>query len=356
VTGLRYAGVHKNYGSVNALRDLNLEVAEGELMVLVGPSGCGKTTALRTGAGLEQVSQGKIFIGDRDVTYEAPADRNVAMVFQSFALFPHMTASQNIGFGLVARKVPKAEIESRVREAAARVGCGELLDRRPYELSGGERQRVALARALVRDPAVFLLDEPLSNLDAQLRVDMRAELKLLHQRLGATMVYVTHDQVEALTLGDRLAVMVDGTLQQVGTPNDVYRQPANRFVATFIGSPSMNVIPAVVRDGAVQAGPFTVRRPDLGNHDLAGRDLELGIRPEHLEISMEGGDREAEVQVVESAGSETFLYLATAGVRVVARVASVRAPTLGGRVAIRIPPERFYLFDAGSGETLVQAE
>ncbi|MGH2637149.1 MAG: ABC transporter ATP-binding protein, partial [Actinomycetota bacterium] len=246
MAGLRFDGVHKAFGAVLALRGLDLEVAEGELMVLAGPSGCGKTTALRIAAGLERPTAGRITIRDRDVTDLPPVRRNVSMVFQSYALFPHLSVGDNIGFGLVARKTPKGEVAERVRAAAELVGCAELLARRPAELSGGERQRVALARALVRHPDVYLLDEPLSNLDAQLRVNMRAELKLLHQRVGTSMVYVTHDQVEALTLGDRLAVLRDGALQQVGTPDDVYRRPANRFVATFIGSPAMNILPATL--------------------------------------------------------------------------------------------------------------
>src|SRR5688572_31193592 len=241
---LRYAGVRKDYGEVRALRGLDLDAVDGEFLVLVGPSGCGKSTALRTAAGLEEVTEGSIHIGDRDVTHVRPAERNVSMVFQSYALFPHLSVAENIGFGLKARRVRPGRAKVKVWAAAELVGCDALLERKPYQLSGGERQRVALARALVREPDVFLLDEPLSNLDAQLRVQMRAELKRLHRRVGATMVYVTHDQVEALTMGDRVAVLQDGVVQQVGSPDEIYEQPANRFVGRFIGSPAMNLFPA----------------------------------------------------------------------------------------------------------------
>ena len=272
---LRFAGVRKDYGSIRALRGLDLDVADGELIVLVGPSGSGKSTALRAAAGLEDVTDGTIHIGGRDVTRVPPAGRNISMVFQSYALFPHLTVAENIGFGLRARGVARAEAAGRVESAAKVVGCGELLERRPFELSGGERQRVALARALVREPDVFLLDEPLSNLDAQLRVHMRAELKRLHQRLEATMIYVTHDQVEALTLGDRVAVLRDGELQQLGPPDEIYRRPANRFAAQFIGSPAMNFFPGLVDDGVFRAGPFEFS-PVPGSGSLRDRKLEVG--------------------------------------------------------------------------------
>ena len=352
MTGVRFDGVHKRYGEVSALRGLDLEVADGELMVVAGPSGCGKTTALRIAAGLERPTRGRVSIGGRDVTDLPPVRRNVSMVFQGYALFPHLSVGDNIGFGLVARKVAKGDVAEQVRAAAQVVGCSELLSRRPEELSGGERQRVALARALVRHPDAFLLDEPLSNLDAQLRVSMRAELKLLHQRVGTSMVYVTHDQIEALTLGDRLAVLRDGVLQQVGTPDDVYRRPANRFVATFIGSPAMNVLPAELDGSDVVAGPFRVAlRAAEGVRD--GLPLELGIRPEHVEIRSSGEGVPARVELVEAAGGETFLHLSAGPTALVARVVAEFRPPAGSTVWVRLPADRAFVFDADGGSTLV---
>jgi multiple sugar transport system ATP-binding protein len=324
---------------VDALVALDLEVGPGELLVVVGPSGSGKSTALRLVAGLEQPTEGRVLLGDRDVTSLAPGDRDVAMIFQSYALFPHLTVEQNIGFGLRARRVERGEARRRVEEAAAVVGCGPLLRRRPAELSGGERQRVALARALVREPKAFLLDEPLSNLDAQLRVEMRAELKRLQQRLGATMLYVTHDQSEALMLGDRIAVLGAGRLHQVGSPSDIYRRPANRFVATFVGTPAMNVYDVV--DG--RAGPFMLEGK------TADRRLEAGIRPEHVTL---GGDVAAEVQLVEEAGSETYLHLVADGQTIVARVAPDVRASPGDRLPIGVRPKHIYLFDAETGEAV----
>jgi ABC-type sugar transport system ATPase subunit len=354
VATLSLRGVQKRYGGVQALRDLNLEVAEGELLVLVGPSGCGKTTALRVTAGLDDVTAGSVHIGGRDVTRLAPAERNVAMVFQSYALFPHLTVAANIGIGLKVRRVPTREANQRIRAAAALVGCEGQLDRKPHQLSGGERQRVALARAMVREPDVFLLDEPLSNLDAQLRVQTRAELQRLHQRLGATMLYVTHDQIEALTMGDRVAVLRGGVLQQIAPPDEIYRRPANRFVAGFIGSPAMNLLPVNAHGRLLQVGPFLLERPP-GGRALNGQRLELGIRPEHLQVRLGGPGVPAEVQVVELAGSETFLHLAAGGQRLVARVGLQLRPRVGQQVRVQIPERRVYLFDADSGRTLVQA-
>ena len=355
MAGLSFRGVQKTYGTVRALRGLDLDVAEGELMVLVGPSGCGKTTALRTAAGLEQVTGGAIYIGSRDVTGLPPSRRNISMVFQSYALFPHLTLAENIGFGLAARRVPRAEIRRRVQTAAAVVGCEALLSRKPFQVSGGERQRAALARAMVGEPEVFLLDEPLSNLDAQLRVHMRAELKRLHLRLGATMVYVTHDQVEALTLGDRVAVLREGTLQQVGTPDEVYRRPANRFVGQFIGSPAMNVLPASLDGDWVRAGPFRLRA-SMWDGRLQGRPLELGVRPEHLIVAEEGGDgAPANVQVVEAAGNETFLHIGVGEQTLVARGGPELRPPLGATVHVTVRPDSAFLFDPDSGKTLDRA-
>ncbi len=347
---LRFAGVRKDYGSIRALRGLDLDVADGELIVLVGPSGSGKSTALRAAAGLEDVTDGTIHIGGRDVTRVPPAGRNISMVFQSYALFPHLTVAENIGFGLRARGVARAEAAGRVESAAKVVGCGELLERRPFELSGGERQRVALARALVREPDVFLLDEPLSNLDAQLRVQMRAELKRLHQRLEATMMYVTHDQVEALTLGDRVAVLNQGELQQLGPPDEIYSRPVNRFVAHFIGSPAMNFFPGQLEDGALKAGPFLFSPVPMSD-SVRGRELEVGIRPEHVHVTRSRGTR-AQVQVLEVAGSETFVHLVADGKALIARVASNRRPEAGETVRVSADSEYVYVFDAATGESL----
>jgi multiple sugar transport system ATP-binding protein len=352
VARVDYAGVWKRYDNeVEAVRGLDLAVLDGELLVLVGPSGSGKSTALRLVAGLEEVSEGTISIGSRDVTRMPPARRNVSMVFQSYALFPHLTVRDNIGFGLRARRVPRSQAAARVANAAAQVGCAALLERKPSQLSGGERQRVALARAIVREPDVFLLDEPLSNLDAQLRVETRAELKRIHQQVGATMIYVTHDQIEALTMGDRVAVLDAGILQQVGSPDEVYRRPANRFVARFVGSPAMNLMPAAVVDGALRGGPFRVTAPGA-LEAAAGRNVELGVRPEHIGIAAAGAGVPAETQVIEVAGSETFLHLAVEGREIVARVASERHPDIGAVVHVEPAPAIAYLFDAGSGSTL----
>jgi ABC-type sugar transport system ATPase subunit len=310
-------------------------------LVVVGPSGSGKTTALRIAAGLESPTAGTVLIQGEDVTRKAPGDRDVAMVFQTHALYPHLSAGQNIGFGLAARRVPRAEVARRVAAAADIARCGSILHRRPAELSGGERQRVALARALIREPAVFLMDEPLSSLDAQVRVAMRAELKRLHRRLGVAMLYVTHDQVEALTLGDRVAVLGDGVVQQVGPPSEIYTWPANRFVATFIGTPAMNLFDVV--DG--RAGPFPIELPV----ELAGRRVQVGVRPEHFEL---GGPIAAEVEVVEEAGSETYLHLAADGHPIVARFGADVRPPVGERIGLRVMPNHVHVFDADSGDAL----
>src|SRR5216110_1917324 len=268
---------------VAALDDLTLEVADGEFLILVGPSGCGKTTALRLVAGLEKPTSGAIAIGGRIVNDVTPRDRDIAMVFQNYALYPHMTVHRNLAFGLKERRTPKPEIERRVREASAILGLDDLLGRRPAQLSGGQRQRVAMGRALVREPKAFLLDEPLSNLDAKLRVQMRAELKRIHQRLGITTIYVTHDQVEAMTLGDRIVVMSNGRVQQIGAPQDVYRRPQNLFVAGFIGSPAMNLVRGTASDGRVVAGELRFAWPGPPAGELA-----VGIRPECLTPADDG--------------------------------------------------------------------
>ena len=329
MSGLRVEGLGKRYGATAALDGLDLEAENGEFLVVLGPSGCGKTTLLRVMAGLEQPTAGRILIGGRDVTEVRPGRRNVAMVFQSYALFPHLDVAENIGFGLVVRDVPKREAARRVREAAAVVGCDDLLERRPHELSGGERQRVALARALVREPDVFLFDEPLSNLDAELRVQMRAELRLLHERVGGTTVHVTHDQTEALTLGDRVAVLRAGVLQQVGTPDEVWARPANRFVARFVGTPAMNLLPA------------------NGSLGVEG-DFELGVRPEHVRLGGEGA--EARVTLVEPVGSDAFVHLDVGGVALVARVPADARPEQGAAVRVAVARGHLHRFDRESGE------
>ena len=334
MSGLRVEALEKCFGHVQALRRLDLEVAAGELLVVLGPSGCGKTTLLRLVAGLDDPSGGRIRIGGRDVTTLPPGRRNVAMVFQTYALFPHMTVAENVGFGLTVRDVPRAEAADRVRRAAETVGCAHVLERRPHELSGGERQRVALARALVREPEVFLFDEPLSNLDAELRVQVRAELKRLHERVGGTTLHVTHDQVEALVLGDRIAVLREGELQQVGTPDEIWSRPSNRFVARFVGTPGMNLVAA---GGSLRPAGL----PD-------GRALELGVRPEHLRL---GGDGAAgRVTLVEPVGSEAYAHVDVEGTPLVVRVAAEERPAVGDVVRVAVVPGRLHLFDAATGE------
>jgi multiple sugar transport system ATP-binding protein len=340
MAAVTWHGVRKDYDEVPALRGIDLAAAEGELLAVLGPSGSGKTTLLRVTAGLESLTAGTVSIGDRDVTRVAPGRRNVAMVFQSYALFPHLDVAENIGFGLEAREVPRRERRARVAEAARVVGCSDLLGRRPAELSGGERQRVALARALVRDPDVFLLDEPLSNLDAQLRAQMRAEIRDLQRRLAATMVYVTHDQVEALTLGDRVAVLQAGGLHQVGTPDEVFEQPANRFVASFVGTPTMNFLPARLDGGELH----------LAGEAAQGRAVEVGIRPERVRL---GGDGAlSEVRSVEPAGSEAFVHVQAHGTTVIARVPSGERPRVGETVPVELHPRDFHVFDAETGVRL----
>ncbi|MCP9486571.1 MAG: ABC transporter ATP-binding protein [Gaiellaceae bacterium MAG52_C11] len=333
MSAVRLAGVSKDFDGVPAVRELDLDVADGELLVVLGPSGCGKSTVLRLMAGLEEATAGRILIGDRDVTKLSPGRRNVSMVFQSYALFPHLTAAENIGFGLVVREVRRAEVRERVAQAATVAGCAHLLERRPAQLSGGERQRIALARALVREPDVFLLDEPLSNLDAELRAQTRAELKLLHARVGATMLYVTHDQIEALTLGQRIAVLRDGELQQLGTPEQIWREPANRFVARFVGSPAMNLLAS----GAA-----------VGLEAPAG--AEVGIRSEHLALGEEGV--EATVTLVEPIGSEALVHLRAAGTELVARVPAEAGHGVGDTVRLSSSREHAHLFDGETGERL----
>jgi ABC-type sugar transport system ATPase subunit len=328
-----------------ALLDLSLDVPDGEFLVLLGPSGCGKTTALRCIAGLEEPTAGEIRIGARDVTHLPPGDRDVAMVFQNYALYPHLSVRENIAFPLQMRRAAAAEVARRVRQAADRLGLGELLERRPGELSGGQRQRVALGRAIVRAPQVFLFDEPLSNLDARLRVDMRAELLTLHRDLGATMIFVTHDQIEAMTMGQRIAVLHEGRLRQVGPPADVYRTPADAFVAAFVGSPGMNVLagaPEAERKRVVGCGSLRFRMP--GN--VMGA-LQIGIRSEHITLGEPGeGVGDAVVRMVEPLGSDTLVHLDAGGARLVAKVPGIPALLPGARVGVQVDPTNLCLFDA----------
>ena len=349
-------GVEKRYGKVVALRTVDLEVRPGELMVLVGPSGCGKSTLLRLIAGLDEPTSGEVWIGGRRVDDIEPGARDVAMVFQSYALYPHMTVAQNLGFGLRVRGTPRAELERRVAESAAALGLAELLSRRPGQLSGGERQRVALGRAMVRDPGVFLFDEPLSNLDAELRLRTRDEIAALHRRLGTTMIFVTHDQVEALSLGQRVAVMDRGRLQQVGTPHEVYRRPSNLFVAGFVGSPPINRIP-LSRDegGRLAGGPFALAEPSrLDRATLAVRpeDLALagtrevdGDAPGGDRHSSETGDFRAAVLRVEPLGSEQRVHLDGPGDAAwVARASPALRVAPGDRVSVSVAWDRSHLF------------
>ncbi|HSK52556.1 MAG TPA: sn-glycerol-3-phosphate ABC transporter ATP-binding protein UgpC [Clostridia bacterium] len=355
--------VNKRYGDFLAVNDLNLEIGDGEFMVLVGPSGCGKTTSLRMIAGLEEITSGTLRIGDRVVNDVPPKDRDIAMVFQSYALYPHMSVRENLAFGLKLRKTPKAEIERRVKEAAETIQLQKLLDRKPKELSGGQRQRVALGRAIVREPSVFLMDEPLSNLDAKLRVQTRAEIARLHQRLETTMVYVTHDQVEAMTMGTRIAVMNEGLLQQVGTPQALYDSPINRFVAGFIGSPSMNFVDVSV-DGRgdtarlVGPGDWEVPTPPRLRGiagDIAGKKLVAGFRPEHLEIGDAGSESasfQARADVVEYLGHEELLHVSAADQDVVAIVDSEHRVRPGDVLKLTLPLSKLHLFDSETGEAL----
>jgi len=355
--------VWKRYGDVVAVQDLHLEIQDEEFLVLVGPSGCGKTTALRMIAGLEDISEGTLKIGDRVVNELAPKDRDVAMVFQSYALYPHMSVFDNLAFGLKLRKIPKAEIDRRVREAAATIELTNLLDRKPKQLSGGQRQRVALGRAIVREPAVFLMDEPLSNLDAKLRVQTRAEIARLHQRLRTTVVYVTHDQVEAMTMGDRIAVMNFGVLQQVGPPQELYERPVNKFVAGFIGSPAMNFINVK----ADKEGDKVVLKND--NFELpvperlksvvenAKGELTAGIRPEHFHLGEGSGSGEAAhvramTDVVEFLGNEELLHVRVGEHDFVAIVDSSHRIKPGDVLDLWVPLEKIHLFDAEEGDAL----
>ena len=369
MASLTFKEIYKVYpGGVTAVSDFNLEIEDKEFIVLVGPSGCGKSTTLRMVAGLEEITEGELYIDDKLVNDVAPKDRDIAMVFQNYALYPHMTVYDNMAFGLKLRKTPKAEIDRRVKEAAGILDIEHLLNRKPKALSGGQRQRVALGRAIVREPKVFLMDEPLSNLDAKLRVQMRTEITKLHNRLQTTFIYVTHDQTEAMTMGTRIVVQKDGFIQQVDTPQNLYDHPVNLFVAGFIGSPQMNFIEvSLVREGDdvfAAFGDHKIKIPEgkikqLKDPSYVGKDVVLGIRPEDMYDeerflqSATDSTVKAHVDVVELMGSETYLYLNISGFNVVARVDPRSTARTGDTIRIAIDPNRIHFFDKDTEESLL---
>src|SRR5437588_464830 len=344
MASVTYDHVVKRYtADITVVKDFNVEIKDKEFMVLVGPSGCGKSTALRMLAGLESITEGQIRIGDRVINHVAAKDRDIAMVFQSYALYPHMSVYDNMAFPLQMRHMAKSEIDKRVKQAAGILGLEPFLKRKPRALSGGQRQRVALGRAIVRNPQVFLLDEPLSNLDAKLRGQTRVELQKLHRDLETTFIYVTHDQVEAMTMGDRIAIMNDGVLQQVGTPDDIYDHPANLFVAGFIGSPTMNFVPVTVQDGTAKAAGFEVALPK----SVGAERGTLGFRPEALTDRLQNGSGlDMKVDVVERLGSDQFLYGQVGGDTLTARVDPRLKVTPGDRVRLGLDTRSLHLFDA----------
>lgn len=355
MSGVCYDEVRKNFEAFTALRSLNLNVPDHAFMALLGPSGCGKTTALRILAGLDMPSSGRVLIGNRDVTRLQPRDRDIAMVFQSYALYPHKTIAENIGYPLWIRKLAGSEIAAKVKEVAAVLEIDHLLDRRPRQLSGGQRQRVALARAIVRDPAAFLMDEPLSNLDARLRLSMRGEIKRLCHRLGATTIYVTHDQAEALTMADLVAVMNKGELQQVATPSEMYERPANRFVATFVGNPPMNVLRAVVTNDRVHVGQIVVAlSSDRHAACRARAAVEIGVRPEDLSLveTDTPGALRSEIYVVEPMGNETLVDVRIGDEHLSVRAGRSFTARVGGKIGVRFDPDDASFFDA-TGSTVV---
>jgi len=360
VASVSFRNVYKRYGNANVVvKDLNIEIADKEFLVFVGPSGCGKSTRLRMLAGLEEISDGEILIGDRVVNNVAPKDRDVAMVFQSYALYPHMTVYDNMAFGLKLRKTPKNIIDERVQEAAKNLGIAHLLDRRPRQLSGGQRQRVAVGRAIVREPSVFLMDEPLSNLDAKLRVEARSFISKLHQRLETTFIYVTHDQVEAMTMGSRICVLSAGELQQIDTPFNLYHNPRNVFVAGFIGSPSMNFFDAELRQGdnglIIDTKVFNIHVPAARAEPYkssVGKKVILGVRPEDIhdmEFQPPGiapANIEATVDVIEQMGNEMILYLEEGGKSFIARTDPRTSARIGGRLGMSLNLDNIHVFDA----------
>src|SRR5947209_4440864 len=362
---VQFEHVYKRFGKVEIVHDINIDIKDKEFLVLVGPSGCGKSTCLRMVAGLEDLSEGDIYIGDKLVNGVAPKDRDIAMVFQNYALYPHMSVYDNMAFSLKLRHFPKDQISKRVQEAADILGLQQLLKRKPKELSGGQRQRVALGRAIVREPKVFLMDEPLSNLDAKLRVETRANITKLHQRIQTTIIYVTHDQTEAMTMGSRIAVLNGGLIQQLGAPQELYDHPSNLFVAGFIGSPSMNFFNGakVASDGTTKVvleGIGQVEVPPLYVEQArvaAGKNLTFGIRPESLEDmamlppeSRTQSTFEANVEVVENLGSELLVYLTTAGKTILARLDPRSQAHVGGKIRLHADNTHIHLFDTDTGE------
>ncbi|TQN08115.1 carbohydrate ABC transporter ATP-binding protein (CUT1 family) [Acidovorax temperans] len=350
-SSLEIAGINKRFGngdkSVEVLRRVDIHVAPGEFLILVGPSGCGKSTLLNIIAGLDDPTEGEVRIGGKNVVGMPPRDRDIAMVFQSYALYPTMSVADNIGFALEMRKMPKAERQKRIDEVAAMLQISHLLDRRPSQLSGGQRQRVAMGRALARQPQLFLFDEPLSNLDAKLRVEMRAEIKRLHQASGITSVYVTHDQVEAMTLGSRIAVMKGGVVQQLGTPDDIYNRPANTYVATFIGSPTMNLLRGAATGGqfGIQGAALNLAAPASANEVL------LGVRPEHL-VMNDSAPWRGKVSVVEPTGPDTYVVVDTAAGSVTLRTDAQTRVQPGDAVGLAVEPANAHWFDASSENRL----
>lgn len=378
MASLKLNNIFKIYpGGVVAVSDVNLEIRDKEFIVLVGPSGCGKSTTLRMIAGLEDISKGELYIGDRLVNDIAPKDRDIAMVFQNYALYPHMTVFDNMAFGLKLRKVPKDEINSKVEEAAKMLNLTELLQRKPKAMSGGQRQRVALGRCIVRQPQVFLLDEPLSNLDAKLRAEMRTVIAKLHKRLGTTFIYVTHDQTEAMTMADRIVVMKDGFVQQIDTPQNLYENPCNKFVASFLGSPMMNFINATLirEEGRYQvefgtqatrsraAELFRIELPDSKINDeipdYVGKEIILGIRPEDINddpryvSESTTGVVDCNVELTELMGAEIFLYLVTGDVNITARVSPRSTSRIGDQIQVAFDPNKIHLFDKETDRTIV---
>ncbi|MEO1551540.1 MAG: sn-glycerol-3-phosphate ABC transporter ATP-binding protein UgpC [Pseudomonadota bacterium] len=348
--GVTLKDVVKRYGDTQVIHGVDLEIAEGEFCVFVGPSGCGKSTLLRMIAGLEETTEGQIAINTRDVTKADPSERGVAMVFQTYALYPHMTVAQNMGFGLKMNGVPKAEIDQKVGRAAEILKLGPYLDRRPKALSGGQRQRVAIGRAIVRGPEVFLFDEPLSNLDAELRVEMRVEISRLHNELGATMIYVTHDQVEAMTLADKIVVLRGGVIEQVGAPLALYDDPDNQFVAGFIGSPAMNFVDGRVSGGAIDIPGLAQTVTPPIQMPAEGSDVVIGIRPEHVELIPGEG---LTIDLIEHLGGTSYLYLTTpTGTRLVAEAREDRTTAEGQATALTLPSHRLFVFDKASGKRL----
>ena len=348
-------GLVKEYGKTRAVHGIDLTIEDGEFVVFVGPSGCGKSTTLRMIAGLEDISGGHLLIGGEVVNQREPKQRNIAMVFQNYAIYPHMTVGQNIGFGLYTSKLSKAEKQQRIEETGKILGLEKLLDRRPAALSGGQRQRVAIGRAMVRDPVAFLFDEPLSNLDAQLRAQMRMEIKGLHRRLGTTIVYVTHDQVEAMTMADKIVVMKDGHILQVGTPTDLSESPVDVFTARFIGSPSMNLVPAAIADGKLVLDGATWAG---GAMPAANGKILLGIRPHDLVVTDQPGQGIAAtgtVTAVEPLGAETLVHLQLAGTAAIATAPGRVVPAIGSTIAVSAEPGSLYLFDAATEQALGRA-